>query len=103
MYLSNKIISLIDYEAGGQKEKETDRAEVCKQQVSVVGTNILKSGVCAIFLIIYTCWVAKELFSNMMPDFQFRYLLFTPLVISGKEQNLLNISSQGVFSSNKHL
>lgn len=84
LYLFNKIISLIDHEGGGQKEKETNRAEVCKQQVSVVGSNILKSGVCAIFLIIHTCWVAKELFSNTMADFQFRYLLFTPLTISGK-------------------
>lgn len=83
LYLYNKIIFLIDHEAGGQKEKETDRAEVCKQ-VSVVGSHILKSGVCAIFLIIHTCWVAKELFSNTMADFQFRYLLFTPLAISGK-------------------
>ena len=74
---------------GPEAEGNSDRGEVCKQQVPVVGTNILKSGVCAIFLNIYTCWVAKKLFSNMVPDFLFRYLLFTPLVISGKEQNLL--------------
>lgn len=70
---------------GPEAEGNSDRGEVCKQQVPVVATNILKSGVCAIFLIIYTCWVAKKLFSNMVPDFLFRYLLFTPLVISGKE------------------
>lgn len=78
---------------GARSKGNSDRAEVCKQQIPAVGTNIFKSGVCAIFLIKYTCWVAREMFSNMGSDFQFIYLLFTPLplVISGKEQSLLHI------------
>lgn len=54
---------------GARSRTNSDRAEVYKQLVPVMGTNILKSGVCAIFLIIYTCCFAKDVFSNMVQTF----------------------------------